>query len=63
MEIAAAHSAVRQDSAVGNEIRYWSIAWLRAVLLDDCDAQPLFYADPFALTVDADWRSADRNNL
>jgi predicted dienelactone hydrolase len=63
VEIPASHSSVRQDTAEGAEIRYWSIAWLRALLLDDCQAQPLFYGDPFALTVDADWRSVDRKNI
>ncbi len=45
------------------ELRHWLIPLLRAELMDDCDAQPLFYDDPFALTEDSDWESVDRKNL
>lgn len=59
----AGHSAPLLNNTSAIELRHWVIAWLRAVLLDDCEARELFWDDPFALAADADWRSVDRKNL
>ena len=57
------HFVPTVDTANAAELRHWLIPWLRGQLLDDCDALPLFYGDPFALAQDDDWQDVDRKNL